>query len=256
MNESGSLKWQLAAVYSNYAFWVVFGVGFVAFAGFVPPPAPTAGPEAIAGLLAGNAVVIRAGMCVCVLASALLLPWGAAVGAQLRRMEPEQPWMVYTWITANTILVILFIYPCLWWAVAAFRPGFNPEVVQSINDMAWLGFMGIIPTALIQCIVLAVATFRDNQPTPLFPRWFGYFQVWCCLLLTPDLVVYCFKTGPLAWNGLLAFWVEIFAAFAWNIVTTVMTAKAIKNTSWLPPAGNRSLEARLAALERAQVASR
>jgi hypothetical protein len=37
-------------------------------------------------------------------------------------------------------------------------------------------------------------------------------------------------------------------------VTTVMTAKAIKNTSWLPPAGNRSLEARLAALERAQVA--
>jgi hypothetical protein len=29
----------------------------------------------------------------------------------------------------------------------------------------------------------------------------------------------------------------------------------MKNTSWLPPAGNRSLEARLAALERAQVAS-
>ena len=54
--------------------------------------------------------------------------------------------------------------------MAAFRPGSNAEVIQAINDMAWLGFMGIIPTALVQCIVLAVATFRDNQANPLWLR--------------------------------------------------------------------------------------
>src|ERR1700756_1063696 len=46
MNESGSIKWQLAAVYSNYAFWIVFGVGFVALAGVVPPPARLAARRA------------------------------------------------------------------------------------------------------------------------------------------------------------------------------------------------------------------
>jgi hypothetical protein len=67
--------------------------------------------------------------------------------------------------------------------------------------------------------------------------------------LTPDLFVFYFKRGPLAWNGILAFWVEITVATVWLVVTTVMTANAIKR----PDAGSGpSLEDRVAALERSR----
>lgn len=247
METSTSTRVQLASAYSCYFFIGLFAIGFLPLAGFLPPPRPTAAADEVAALFRDRAGAIRAGMCVCVAASAFLLPWGAAVGAQLRRIE-RLPTLTYTWVCANTILAVLFIYPCLWWAVAAFRPDGDLEIIQRFNDMAWLGFMGIISTALIQCLVLAVATFADVSPDPVYPRWFGYFQAWCGVLLTPDLVVYCFKSGPVAWNGIFAFWTEITVAFLWLIVTTHMTARAAREQS-TRTMGGLTLEQRIAALE-------
>ena len=246
---SSTTKTQLVWAYSCYGFIGVFGIAFVVLAGFFPPPSPTVDAEHIAALIRANAGSIRIGMAVGIAASALLLPWGAAVAAQIKRIERGQSMLTYTWVSANAILTLLFIYCCLWWAVAAFRPESSPQVIQSFNDMAWLGFLAIISTALVQCAVLAVATFQDRGPDPVYPRWFGYFQVWCLLLFTPDLFVICFKQGPLAWNGILSFWVVVTAALVWLVVTTHMTARAIKRQPAV--AEERELTDRLAAVERA-----
>jgi hypothetical protein len=39
--------------------------------------------------------------------------------------------------------------------------------------------------------------------------------------------VWIFKTGPLAWNGLLGFWIPVSVYFLWVIGTTVMTGRAV-----------------------------
>lgn len=230
-----------------WLFMAMFGVGFILIAGFVPPPQPTADPDQIAQLFRAHSLAIRVGMCVCVLGSGFLLPWGGAISAQLRRIE-GWPALTHTWTAANALLTVEFIFPCLWWAVAAFRPESDAQLIQRFNDMAWLSFMGIISTALIQCLVLAVATFQDNSSDRIYPRWFGYYQLWTLVLLTPDLVVYCFKTGPVAWNGIFAFWTEITIAGLWLILTAHMTARAARR-----PTASRersaSVEERLAALE-------
>jgi hypothetical protein len=230
----------------------LFAIGFVLLARFLPPPPPTAGAQEIARLLAERSEAIRAGMCVCVLASAFLLPWGGAISAQLRRLK-HVPALAHTWTAANALLVVEFIFPCLWWAVAAFRPQSDPDLIQKFNDMAWLSFMGIISTALIQCLILAAAAFQEAPDGPVYPRWFGYFQAWTLVLLTPDLVVYLFMTGPLAWNGLFAFWTETTVAFIWLVVTTQMTVRAGRAAP--APAVVSTLEQRVAALEQVRTTS-
>lgn len=239
---------KLACAYSGYAFVVLFLVGFVPIAGFVPPPRPTETAAQIAARFHSDHDAIQIGMALCVLASALLLPWGAAVAEQMRRIEHRGRALTYSWLTGNALLTILFIYPCLWWAVGGFRPGSDPAVIQSLNDMAWLGFMGIISTAIVQAIVLGVAVLGDRSGQPVFPRWFGYFQLWCAVLALPDAVVFIFHDGPLAWNGLLSFWMVCAMAITWLILTTAMTARAIKSAPDESSAA-AGVEARLAAIE-------
>jgi hypothetical protein len=134
--------------------------------------------------------------------------------------------LVWGWIAAQGCVVIEFVYPCAFWLVAAFRPE-DANRVQTFNDLAWLPFLGIVCTGMFQMVALAVVTLRDRRPEPVFPRWFAYFQLWCAIGVGLTFGVYIFKTGPLAWNGILGFWVPVTFYFIWVVVTTVVTVRAI-----------------------------
>jgi hypothetical protein len=246
-------KLQLTCAYSGYAFTLLFVVGFWVIAGFVPPPHPTESAIRIAAIYRTNHNAIQIAMALCVLSSALLLPWGAAVTAQMRRIERGNTALVYVWLLAVALLTIEFIYPCLWWEVAAFRFRSTPQVIQGFNDMGWLAFMGIISTAIVQSIALGVVILKDQRERPVFPRWFGYFQLWCAVLALPDAVVFMFHGGPLAWDGILSFWMVIAMAAIWLLLTTFMTARAIRDDREAP---EDTIESRLGALERQFAAER
>ncbi|MFE3001692.1 hypothetical protein ACFXG4_42770 [Nocardia sp. NPDC059246] len=223
-----NIRLQLACVYSLYVFIVVFMIGFVFLAGFVPPPSPAAGPDEIAEMFRANTLGIRLGMLLCMLSAALLLPWGGAVTVQMKRIEGRFSPLTYSWFAAQGCIVIEFIYPSMFWAVAAFRPDSAPELIRQFNDLAWLPWLGIISTGAFQAFALGILTLLDKRPEPIYPRWFGYFQLSAGFLLIPaDLIIF-FKHGPLAWNGILGFWIPASTAFIWLIVTTVFTAEAIK----------------------------
>ena len=58
------------------------------------------------------------------------------------------------------------------------------------------------------------------------------------------------KTGPLAWNGVLSYWVGFTTAFVWLMVTTVVTASAVKRQESEPDDDPMSqLAVRVAELE-------
>lgn len=44
---------------------------------------------------------------------------------------------------------------------------------------------------------------------------------------SPGAFAYMFRTGPFAWNGLLAFWLAASAFFAWLITMMCLTLRAI-----------------------------
>jgi hypothetical protein len=268
---------QLLCIRSGYVFLALFVVGWVPLAHFVPPPDPAAGAHQIADMFRGNTTGIRLGMCLCIFASALLLPWGGAVIWQMRQIEGGHSPLVYAWIVAQACLTIEFIYPCMFWAVAAFRPddgAVAAEKIRAFNDLAWLPFLGITSTAAFQAFALAIVTLNDRRPAgdgrraelaesggagraqPMLPRWFGYFQIWDALLFAPAGLIMFFHDGPLAWNGVIAFWVAIIAAAAWFLVTTPVIAAAIKRHASRPDESEdlasrvRRLEERLSAITR------
>ena len=222
---------QLWSVYMGYVFMAVFLLAFWPIAGFVPPPDPNAGPQEIAEMFRDDTTAIRIGMVLCIFVSAVLLLWGAAISVQMKRIEGRFSPFVYAWIAGTACLVIEFIYPCAWWALAAFRPTGDPELIQRFNDMAWLAFLGIASTAILQAIILGILTLSDKRAEPIYPRWFAYFNFWCGTLFVPAGLIFFFKDGPFAWNGIMAWWVVLTVFTAWMVVLTAMTARAINRQS-------------------------
>lgn len=234
--------------YSAYVFAILFLFGWVVLAGFVPPMSPADSAAQTAQFYQDNLLGIRLGMVISVFSSALLLPWGGAVCVQMLRLEGPRAPMTWAWIAAQGCVVIEFVYPCVFWLTAAFRPE-DATRVQTFNDLGWLPFLGVVCTGMFQMVALAVLTLRDPRPTPVFPRWFAFFQLWCAAGVGFTAGVFIFKTGPLAWDGLLGFWVPVSFYFAWLIVTTHMTARAIQQDDDPVVHNVDELARRLAALE-------
>ncbi|HEX9832292.1 MAG TPA: hypothetical protein VGA66_04250 [Mycobacterium sp.] len=127
---------QLWCVYSAFVFIAVFVIGWVGLAGFVPPPSPNDTAAQIAQLYRDRLTPIRIGLVLSLVASALLLPWGGAICAQMMRIEGSRAPLTWAWIAAQGCVVIEFVYPCTFWLVAAFRIEDETRVQRS---MTWAG---------------------------------------------------------------------------------------------------------------------
>lgn len=239
---------QLWCIYSAFGFIGLFLIGWIPLAHFVPPSSPAAAAEEIAQLYRDNLMGIRIGMVLAIFSSALLLPWGAAVCAQMQRIEGRRAPLTWAWIAAQGCVVIEFVYPCSFWLVAAFRPE-DASRVQTFNDMGWMPFMGIVCTGMFQMVALAAVVLRDPRPKPVFPRWFAFFQLWCAAGVGLTFGVWIFKTGPLAWDGLLGFWIPASTYFTWVLVTTIVTGQSIKRDDGADLQYEDDVVARLLVLE-------
>jgi hypothetical protein len=47
------------------------------------------------------------------------------------------------------------------------------------------------------------------------------------LMWIPAGVIPFFKTGPLAWNGVFAWWIPLCVYFSWFVVTAILLLRAI-----------------------------
>jgi phosphotransferase system glucose/maltose/N-acetylglucosamine-specific IIC component len=74
---------------------------------------------------------------------------------------------------------------------------------------------------------LALAIYFDDQSHPVFPRWVAHFNLVVAGALVPASFVGVSLTGPLAWDGLLSFWVKNAAIAVWIAVMGVVLGQAI-----------------------------
>ncbi|WP_370501035.1 hypothetical protein NWT09_12015 [Mycolicibacterium sp. jd] len=223
---------QLACAWSGPVMVVIWVASFVVLAGFIPPPAPLSGEEEILRMFTNHAVPIRLGLIMTLFASALLVPWSAVIAVQMSRIEGKRPVLAITQVAQASLLSLEFIIPLMVWQTAAYRP--TPErihLVYMLNDMGWLMFVGVISSAVLQCLTLGIVILMDKRKQPIFPRWTGYLALWTALLLAPAGVVPLFKEGPFAWNGVFGFWVPLAIFCVWVSTTTWFLIAAIKRES-------------------------
>ena len=227
MNPPANVRLLKLCAWSGVAAIVVMGVGFAGVAGFVPPPSPDDSAQETANFFNDNQSSIRFGMILSMVASALLMPFAVALTVQIRRIEGRHSPLAWINLGLGSIFVLEFIYLLFFWQTATFRGERSAEAIQTLNDMAWIPFVGLSSTLILQCIVIGVAILMDRRDQPVFPRWAGYYNLWVALMFTPGTFNVFFKDGPLAWDGLIAFYIPIAVFVVWMILMPRLLLRAV-----------------------------
>lgn len=217
--------------WSGLLFALSFGVGFVLLAGFVPPAPPSQNAAQIADYLLGRRNRVRWGMIVMMVGTTFVMPFTVSMVIHIRRIEGRFPALALIELGIGSAVMLEFIYPLFFWNAAVFRADRAPELVQVLNDMAWLPYIALPSTVIAWVAVLGVAVLMDGRENPIFPRWFGYYQLWVALMFTPGTFAIFFLEGPVAWNGLIALYLPISAFGTWMFITPIYCAKAVDSMS-------------------------
>ncbi|BBY76286.1 hypothetical protein MPRF_31850 [Mycolicibacterium parafortuitum] len=211
--QTANIRTQLIALWTAPVFGVVLLIAFVAFPGFLPPMSPQMSADEVAGFYADNTALIRFSMITYNLCAIMLLPFFMVIVVQMKRMTTQSHALAYCYLTAAVSGATLFALADIFYLVAAFRPDRNPELLLLLNDLAWITLVAPVGMLVAQNLLLGLAVYLDTGPNAVFPRWVGHFAVLTGVAMAPAAAAAVFRTGPLAWDGEISFWLR-FVAFA------------------------------------------
>jgi hypothetical protein len=208
---------------------IVWLSAFLLFPGFVRPMSPTMSAAEVAAFYRDpeNLPRIRYAMIVFNWFAVGLIPILALIVLQIRRMAHRTPIFSYAIIACAAGGPTIFLLADLFWLLAAFRPQRDPELTLLLNDLAWVTFASQVGFLIGQSVILALAIYLDRQARPVFERWVAHFNLLVAAALLPASFVGLAMGGPIAWDGLLTFWVRNAAIGLWIAVMGVVLARAV-----------------------------
>jgi hypothetical protein len=169
-----------------------------------PPPRPLASAHTIELFYHAHATRIRAGMVVTMFGAVMAMPLGATVAYFIKRIEGFTGPLTMLQIMGAVGMAVLTFFPAMWWLIALFRLDRDPQITRTLSDAGWLQWVGGLTIYYPTIITMAIASFIDKSVRPALPRWFGYLNLWLVALLLPGQLIFFFKSGPFAWDGLAA----------------------------------------------------
>ncbi|MET9491244.1 hypothetical protein [Nocardia sp. NPDC006630] len=229
MDKFLELRLQRISVWCGVLLVVAFFVAF-AIAGLSPPWSPTMTPGDIVDHLKEHRTGILLCTTIMVLAVPFEYPFVVATSMQLRRIEGGWGILSMVQLLTGVVAPIGFFFPLAILSAAAYRPEIHsPDVLSALTDMFWLMLVGNACIYVLQVWTIGYAAIIDKRANPIFPRWYAYLSFVQGVLLIPGAFVYLAHSGPLAWNGLLAFMIPSMVYLVWKIATPVVLFRAIKS---------------------------
>ncbi len=197
-----------------------FGNAWFFLCYFLPPISPTVSAVEMARIFHERNSILMLASVIMICSTWALVPFGALLTLIIRKIEGSFGMLTLMMGFTFTTFTVLNFYMGLSFALAAFRPERAAEVIQYSTDSAFLQVLGGIPMFMgiwsLCAYAVLVASPRDN---PILPRWFGYLNLSAALSLLPELLVFFFKTGPFAWDGLFGFWIPAVFTVGYSLVS-------------------------------------
>jgi hypothetical protein len=214
-------------VWTGVALVAATIVGFGWLMHMVPPPSPSDNSEETLAWVQNHQTSILIGAALVTFFWSFWVTWAAPIVLYIRRME-RVPLLTFASLAnvGGGAAVITMI--AVSWTVMAFRAE-DQLIVQAFNDLGFFLFLYTWPPFGILMVIIATAIFRNADAHAPFPRWVAYYNLYAAIAMAPASFMGLFKTGPLAYNGILAFWLVAIDFFVWMVVMSVMTLKAISN---------------------------
>jgi hypothetical protein len=223
-----SYKVQRTMALSGIPLIVLTSTGYL-LAGLLPvPPGANLSAAQIGEFYSSHTTLSRLGFLLAATGLGFLAPLVALISTQMKRIDGVPESLANLQQIAGTCVVLVAFVPEIIMNVAAFRPDRDPVVTQAINDLAWLVLITPIVVFVLQEVAIAVAIFMDHSERPIFPRWVGYANLWVPLSFLPAILPYFTKTGPVAWQGILVFYLGLTTFGAWVIIMMWALLRALR----------------------------
>ncbi|MQY31918.1 hypothetical protein [Nocardia aurantia] len=212
---ASNLRAQQAILWSTPVVALVLLVLFVSFPGFFPPMSPNMSAQQVADFYRDHTGMIRFSQVGFNLCGIMIVPFFVLILAQMQRMRGQSHIFAFSYLAAVVAGATMFALSDIFFAVAAFRPDRSPDLIQVLNDMAWIMFITPIGMLVAQFVLLALAVYFDDRGDPVFPRWIGHYSLLTAVVMAPSACAAVYRDGPLAWDGVVSFWLRngAFAAF-------------------------------------------
>ena len=190
-------------------------VGIWPLAQMFPPLAPAMPAAEVADYYRANQTGILVGAILIASSSVLFFPFLAAVATFLKKIEGPVSPLTWAFIMIVAYGFVTLFFAGLVFTAAAYRPDNPDSIIATLSDIAFFLFVMPAVPGFVQNVLTGIVILRDPRPQPILPRWLGYMNLWSGVLLLPGLAVGLFKTGPFAWDGVLAFWMPAIVFGIW-----------------------------------------
>jgi hypothetical protein len=210
---------------------LIWLAAFMMFPGFLPPMSPKMSPDQVAEFYRdpGNQARVRYSMIIFNWFAVAFVPIMILIVMQIRRMAHRTP--ILSWAVLGCVAAgpTVFLIANVFWLLAAFRPERPAELTQMFNDLAWITFTTCeVPFLVAQSVLIALAIFFDNRSRPVFPRWVAHFNLVVAAALVPAAFAGLRFDGPVAWDGLLSFWLRNTAVALWFVVMSLVLVQTMR----------------------------
>lgn len=212
-------------IWTGVALVAMTAIGFGWLMGYAPPPAAAWTPAQTLTFVQTHQTSILIGAALCTFFWSFWVTWAAPMIIYIRRME-HAPLLTYASLANVGGGAAIITTIAVSWTVMAFRAE-DALIVQAFNDLGFFLFLYTWPPFAIWMVIIALAILRDINPQPLFPRWVAFYNLWAAILMAPASLMGLFKTGPFAYDGLLAFWLVAIDFFLWMVVMSVVMFKVV-----------------------------
>jgi hypothetical protein len=203
-----------------------YGVLFFIITRVQPPPSAAWDTPTVVQWFDERHLGILAGFGVVFLISGMCAPMNALLAYSMRRMSVS-PIFGYSYLVMYALSAIPgMLVMAIAMTVAALRPDRDPELIHWLYDFAFLSFSGTMGVFLIGSLVRMVAILIDKNR--VFPKWFGYLGL--CNALTEVVVApaWIFQRGVFAWNGAIAWWINMVVFVLYTGVFIVLLRRMIE----------------------------
>ncbi|GAA4009001.1 hypothetical protein OG252_08105 [Streptomyces sp. NBC_01352] len=229
MHQDRYMKLQRFSAWCGFILLVGFMAAYTT-GGLITPMDPTLSSDEVVEWLKDNQTGILACVAIMVLTVPFEYPFVVVTSLQLKRIEGGWGLLSMTQVLTGVVAPIGFFFPLAILSAAAYRPErHSADVLSAMVDIYWLMLVGNACIFVLQVWCIGYGALIDRRAKPIFPRWFGWLNIVLGVALIPGAFVYLNKTGPFAWNGLLAYLIPTIVYTIWKIATPAMLLRAIKH---------------------------
>ena len=225
---TSNVRTQSIALWITGVSLVALMIACAAFPGFWPPISPSTSASDVAALYRDDTAWIRFSVVIFNLFSSMFVPLFCVLVVQMKRMTSQSQVFAYCYLSATVSGATIFALATVFFGAAAFRPDRDADLILVLNDLGWILLVAPVGMALAQNVMLALAIYHDDVPKPIFPRWVGHFSLLVAVAMAPSALSMVFESGPLAWDGVISFWLRNIAYLIFVLVMLVMCRRAIR----------------------------